>query len=873
MKSIRSIKGLLLVAGAVFSLAMVATTYMVVSGIYDRSVRNDAAEEADTFATLTFNAMFQLMSTGWKRQQLEHFIAAIQKSVDDTNRRIDIYRGPKVSALFGEIRQKPADGRIAGVLASGKPLREDIGDVVRVVRPLKATEVCRGCHVNAAVGDVLGVIDVRVDVSRQIASHRARFTYALAPIVPVALIATLVMVFYIRRRLANSLSTLADNIRAVHKISDLRSLELQAGHLGFAEFNLVQQEIGQLTERIRNIAVDKDMLEFEICLLEKFVLTSEVIKDWREYVKRLMVDIDSILPAYAMFSIFKIGEEAYDLEVFWRYRPTDETKRSFEACMREALATTQYFETGYAVQVTHNVADLSHSTPDLTAGDIEVQVKSLMVDVPKIGGIVGIGMQPQEDQESSRLLVVQSILATLLNVVGSVKAIDKYTKDLEYYATRDPLTNLYNQRVFWELMDSEVHRSARHNHQFSILVIDTDNFKSVNDSYGHGIGDAFLQQIVDGIKDAIREDDLLARYGGDEFVAILPETDLAGANVVAQRIIEVVSRVTLEAPDGAHVATSVSIGMATYPDHAVASRDLFLFADNMMYRAKAEGKNRVIVPSAEDVIDVFRTLGEKSMLILNAIERRSVVPFYQPIINVRSGRVEAVEVLSRIQMDDGTFMTADEYVAIAEKMGVMHKLDFIQLEKALAAVEAAGYTGHVFINLSPRALVLNNFIQETRRIVSQFDIDSSRLVFEITERETIKNMALLDRFIAALRSEGFKLAIDDFGSGFSSFHYVKRFQIDFLKIEGDFILGMRNSDKDRALVRSIVTLAKDLGIQTVAEYVEDEAVLEQVSAHDITLAQGYHIHRPNISLKQVMGVQLPTRTRASSEQIPLEEIP
>lgn len=856
MNPTRSIKGLLLAAGLVFSLAVVGTIYVVVSGIYDRSVRDDAAESADSFASLTFNAMFELMSTGWSRQQLERYIEAIQKSVDETPRQIDIYRGPKVSARFGEIRQKTADAQIARVLAEGQALREDVGDVVRLTKPLKASEVCLRCHTNAAVGDVLGVIDVHLDVSRQIASHRQRFTYALAPIVPVALLATFAMVFYIRRRLAGSLSELAEDIRTVHKISDLRTLESCPEHPGFAEFDLIRREIGQLTERIRSIAVDKDMLEFEIRLLEKFVLTSEVIKDWREYVKRLMVDIDSILPAYAMFSIFKIGEEAYDLEVFWRHRPTEKTKRSFEACMREALSSTQYFETGYAIQVAHNVADLSRWTPDITAGEIEVQVKSLLVDVPKIGGIVGIGMQPQADQEPSRLLVVQSILATLLNVVGSVKAIDKYTKELEYYATRDPLTNLYNQRVFWELIDSEVNRSARHGHKFSLLVIDVDNFKSVNDSYGHGVGDSFLQMIVDGIRQAIRDDDLLSRYGGDEFVAILPGTDLVAAKIVAQRIIDTVAGVVMEAPDGAKVNASVSVGMAGYPDHAVASRDLFLFADNMMYRAKAEGKNRVLMPSDDDVVDVFRTLGEKSMLILNAIEERRVVPFFQPIINVQSGQVEAVEVLSRIQMADGTFMIADEYVAIAEKMGVMHKLDFIQLEKALVAVQESGYPGHLFINMSPRALVLNNFVQETRRIVSRFDIDPSRLVFEITERETIKNMALLDRFIATLRSEGFKLAIDDFGSGFSSFHYVKRFPIDFLKIEGDFILGMKNSDKDRALVRSIVSLAKDLGIRTVAEYVEDAGVLDEVFSHEIDLAQGYHIHRPNASLAQVMRVNV-----------------
>ena len=860
MNPTRSIKGLLLAAGVLFSVALFATTHIVVSGIYDRSVRDDAIKDASVFAELTFNSMFELMSTGWNRKQLENFVDAIQKSVDKSQRQIDIYRAPKVSELFGEIKQKPFDAEILGALADGKNLRKDDHDIIRVVYPLKAQEICLKCHVNASVGDVLGVIDVRQNVAQSIESHRKRFTYAFAPIIPVALIATLLMVAYIKRRLGRSIDTLASDIRAVNKLSDLRALQSKRADLGFKEFNVVAEEVGQLTERIRMIAVDKDMLEFEIRLLEKFVLTSDVIKDWREYVNRLIIDIDSVLPAHAMFSLFKISEEAYDMDIFWRFRPSEVTRRAFEEAMRQVLHQTEYFETGYAIHVTHNIADSRLAAHDLSAADIDMQIKSLLVDAPKIGGIVGIGMQPQKETEPTRLLVIESILTTLLNVVGSVKAIDKYTKDLEYYATRDPLTNLYNQRVFWELIETEATRSARHGHKFSLLVIDADNFKSINDSFGHGIGDTFLQELVQGIKTAIRDDDLLSRYGGDEFTVILPESDIKVAEMVASRILESAGQVAITAPDGTRISGSVSIGMATYPDHAVATKDLFLLADNMMYRAKGDGKCRVAVPDEKDVIEVFRTLGEKSMLILNAVENRSVVPFFQPIINVASGKVEAIEILSRMKMEDGSYITADDYVSIAEKMGVMHKLDFIQLEKTLEAAEETGYQGLLFINMSPRALVLNNFVMETRRIADQFKLDPARLVFEITERETIKNMALLERFIATLRSEGFKLAIDDFGSGFSSFHYVKRFPIDFLKIEGDFILGMKNSEKDRALVRSIVTLSQDLGIRTVGEYVEDRAVLDQVVAQGIDLAQGFYIHRPNVSMSEAMRVDLSPET-------------
>ncbi|MBI5792392.1 MAG: bifunctional diguanylate cyclase/phosphodiesterase [Rhodocyclales bacterium] len=852
MNPVRSIKGLLLASGAFFAIAIFAATIFVVSRIYDRSVRDDAASDAIAFAELTFNSMFELMSTGWSRQQLEGFLRAIQKSVDSTQRQIDIYRGPKVNALFGEIAQKTPDAAIQRAFREGGQQHLEDGDLIRVVYPLRAQEVCLQCHVNATPGDVLGVIDVQQNVGLAVESHQMRFTYAFAPIIPVVLVVTFLMVLYIRRRLEGPIDTLARDIRAVNRISDLRRLEARQADLGFSEFNVVASEVRQLTERIRAIAVDKDMLEFEIRLLEKFVLTTEVIKDWREYVSRLIIDIDSVVPAYLMFSVFKVSDEAYDLEVFWRGRPSEATRQVFEKSLQQILKREEHFESGLAIRVRHNVADPATPTPELSTPDIDVQIKSLLVNVPKIGGIVGIGMQPQYEIDPMRLLVVQSILATLLNVVGSVKAIDKYTKELEYYATRDPLTNLYNQRVFWELIENEAARSSRHGQKFTLLVIDADNFKSINDSYGHGVGDSLLQLLVGGIKGAIRDDDLLSRYGGDEFVAILPETGMESAATVARRIVESVGAVTMTAPDGAVVSGSVSIGMATYPDHAVAIKDLFLFADNMMYRAKTEGKNRVAVPDEQDVIDVFRTLGEKSMLILNAVEKRSVVPFFQPIINVATGQVEAIEVLSRIRMDDGSYIIADEYVAIAEKMGVMHKLDFIQLEMTLEAVEQFNYKGFLFINMSPRALVLNDFVQETRRIASRYRIDPTRLVFEITERETIKNMALLERFIATLHGEGFKLAIDDFGSGFSSFHYVKRFPIDFLKIEGEFILGMKHSEKDRALVRSIVTLSRDLGIRTVAEYVEDKAVLDQVVLQGIDLAQGFHIHRPNISMAEAM---------------------
>lgn len=855
-RRIKTIRAFLLLAAVLFSSVIVVTTHVAVSFLFERSFRKEAVADASSFAELTFNAMFQLMSTGWSRQQLEGFVAAIQSSVKTTRRTIDIYRGGRVSVMFGEIEQPAPDEAIEQVFREGQSRSYERQGEVRFLYALKAQEVCQGCHTNAEIGDVLGVIDVRQNIAPVLEAHRRTFAYALIPLAPVAVLATLVMVAFIRRRFEHALSGLASSVRSVNRLADLRKLENSPPDLGFEEFDLVSREITELTARVRSIAVDKDMLEFEIKLLEKFVLTSDVIRDWRDYVIRLLLDIDGVMPAYALFSIFKTGDDAFDLEVFWRYKPSSEMREMFEFRLRDELRRTDYFDAGYAMRVNHHVADRSREMPELARSSIELQSKSLLVDAPRIGGIVGIGMQAQGDVEPTHALVIESVLSTLLNVVGSVKAIDRYTKDLEYYATRDPLTNFYNQRVFWEVIDNEIHRSSRHNYAFSLLVVDADNFKSVNDTWGHGFGDGFLQRFGEALKLAIREDDMPARYGGDEFVIILPETDLEGAEEVARRVVAGIAALSVEAPDGTRVTGSASVGIGCYPAHATIARDLFMFADNMMYRAKADGKNRVAVPTEEDVIEVFKTLGEKSMMILQAVDNRAVVPVFQPIVDTRSGEVEALEVLSRIHLPSGDLVTAEDYVAVAERMGVMHKLDYMLMELALDAAAQAGYGGSLFLNMSPRALVLNDFISETRSIARNFSIDPQRIVFEITERETIRNMAVLERFIRSLHGEGFKLAIDDFGSGFSSFHYVKRFPIDYLKIEGDFVVGMRSNDKDRALVRSIVSLARDLNIRTVAEYVEDAEVLDQVLAQGIHLAQGYHVLRPTRDIVQAMNTRL-----------------
>jgi len=830
-------------ASAVVATLFFGGAYWSLDRIFDNIVRTNAVRASEATTQITFASMYQLMSQGWRRSQADAFLHAMAEAGKDNGLTVQIYRSQVVVDLYDEIAQPPLDADLKYVFASGKPVRRDTTDYARHIYPLVAEAKCQRCHRNASVGDVLGAVEVRQDYATLLADARRDLYLAFALLVPLAALLAGGAVWWVGRRIEGSLEGLQADFDQVNAVGDLRHISIAKHDLGFVELNGVFAALDRLLAKLRTIAVDKEILTFEIGLLEKFVITSDVVRDWRDYVGRLLVDINSILPAHTLFSIFKIDDELFDLEVFWRGPVTERTRSMMELHIRQELAGLPTFGDIGACNIHHHVSSQLGEPIDLSEEDVALRVKSFFVDKPKIGGIVGIGVHAGVLDDETRYLVMESVLSTLLNVVGSVKAIYKYTRDLEYYATRDPLTDLFNQRVFWELSFYEVGRAQRHGYSFGLLLIDLDNFKLINDNYGHIVGDTYLQRFARQVQNALRDGDILARYGGDEFVVLLPEADVDSVVMVAERIRLAIESLEVTTPQQATIRGTASIGLAVFPEHADNAKDLLLFADNMMYRAKGAGKGQVAVPSQDDIVSVFRDITQKSVMVLEAIEAKRVVPYFQPILGIAERKIVAYEVLSRIELD-GRIIRADEFVEIAEKIGVIHRLDMLVIEQALDILAAQGHAGEVFINLSPRALVFNEFARDLRRVVAKSGISPSNIVFEITERDTVKNLSLLERFLNDLKSDGFKLAIDDFGSGFSSFHYLRRFPIDYLKIEGDFIANMLNSEKDRTFVVSIRSLARDMGITVVAEYVESAEVLEELIGLEVQRAQGYYIGRP-----------------------------
>lgn len=849
-QSRNSIKHLILIGAMTVSLLLFAVSYFFSSKLFEHAITQNSHQNATTFSRLTFDNMYQIMSQGWNREQLNEFLTKTQETYRLSNIQIALYRSQLVSEQYGKFEpHEPLNAiqreRLDSALATAQASVKQQDNILDSMLPLQAEARCLKCHTQAKVGDVLGVMHFRQDMSATLMDANQNFLLFFLMLLPLPI----VIAYYISRKLRYFLEqvieALHEKIDHVHKVRDLKEIKPSQLLSQYDELEKLGNEFEQLAEKLQTIAVDRDILEFEIKLLDKFIITSEVVRDWKEHMNQMISEITKVLPMYALFVVFRTDdEERFGMEIFWAGQPSEKMRALFQKIAEDRIQDHPILRQSPTVEIHHSIAN-KEVILDFDDEMIDLQTKSLMLETPRVGGVVGIGIQAFK-QDLTRTIVIESILTTLVNVVGSIKAINKYTHDLEYYATRDPLTNLYNRRVFQDLLDYEIGRSERHEHHFSMMIIDFDNFKFINDRHGHAFGDQMLQAFARELQQAMRNEDVLARYGGDEFCILLPETDVHQTHLLAERMMGSIHHIEEVAPNGEKVHLTCSVGIATYPEHAKSPQDLFIVADNMMYKGKANGKNQFCLPDQNELAELYRRNTEKSAFLLHALENEdTIVPFFQPIMSLEGDQPEVAvhELLMRIRKE-GKVTAAGEFIDIAENMGIVHKLDYLLIKKAFRQINEQNYNGLLFINLSPRALILNEFINEVKKLAKENNIQPKRIVFEITERETVRNIGLLEKFVRDLKFEGFMFAIDDFGSGFSSFHYLKRFPIDYLKIEGEFICNMVNDRIDLAFVESAVTLADSIGIKTVAEFIESQEVLDAVNRCGIQFAQGYYIGEP-----------------------------
>jgi len=419
--------------------------------------------------------------------------------------------------------------------------------------------------------------------------------------------------------------------------------------------------------------------------------------------------------------------------------------------------------------------------------------------------------------------------------------VEEYQARLEDLSIHDPLTRLFNRRKFDEFLDHEISRAQRHGHPFCIVQIDLDDFKNINDTFGHPIGDHALRELACVLARELRRSDVLARVGADEFAVLLPETSLDDGLPVAEKLRAAVAATELGLPVG-KVRLTASVGLVCFPDNAGDLQRLAIAADVALYKAKRSGKNQVArIAGGEDAAQAIFSQGE---MVRSALAEGRLVPFFQPIVRAGDGRVEAYEVLARV-IDGGRAVCAGDFIESAEELGLGAEIDAAVFDRALEAM-AGGRLGdaRMFLNLSAKSLGDRARMLSIPARLAEAGIPLDRVVLEITEREALPQFGDVVALINEMRAMGLRFALDDFGSGFSSFLYLKYITVDYVKIEGSFVRHVASDHRDRIMVEHIHSMAHRFGMVTIAEFVEDAPTQALLHAMGIDLCQGFHVGRP-----------------------------
>jgi len=605
-------------------------------------------------------------------------------------------------------------------------------------------------------------------------------------------------------------------------------------------------EFDEIFSLLSNTLVERELLERQSQVLEQIILSHERIGQWKAFVQAILNDFHSIFP-FDLFFVAFAEENGLMLNVYYFGECDEQYRRE----TRNALALRMIEHLGLPAD-----SPLDYDEFQVQGGRRIHALRAeqmITVRVPEhssqLAGLLGVTFLSSQSLNPREESVIRSILAVMVMVVGSSKVLSRTLGELEYYSMHDPLTGLYNRRQFNNLLEYEIGRSERHKHEFSLLLLDLDDFKDVNDSYGHPTGDQVLVGVAEILRKHLRKGDLATRIGGDEFAILLMETGSAGALQVAEKLGGALRAHAFTSPGGRRFHITTSIGVVVYPRDARTEDDLLSGVDIAMYRAKELGKDGACtLASLPDAAKTNRVSRDYLEHLRAALRERRIVPYFQPIIDSRSGEVFACETVARLHDTDGQTVSAGQFIGTVEKYGLARELDRVMIRQTLERVAARTAAGkppmRVFINLSAQEIQGRGVLGYAEELCNELALPPSLVVFELLERDAIGDMTNMRKFLTKLRKKGFAFALDDFGSGYNSFHYLRELHFEFVKIDGAFVRSIVESAIDRALVRNLTNLCRELGILTIAEFVESAEILDMLRDMGVDYVQGFHVGMP-----------------------------
>jgi len=417
----------------------------------------------------------------------------------------------------------------------------------------------------------------------------------------------------------------------------------------------------------------------------------------------------------------------------------------------------------------------------------------------------------------------------------------------EHQADHDFLTGLANRKQLTLRLYEEFVKARRHDFLHAFLFIDLDNFKKVNDTYGHKTGDLLLQEVTATLKGIVREEDLIARMSGDEFAILILNIDntepQAAKDIkeICNKILKILSQPFLV--NTHKIEIGASIGIKLFPDGEKTAQDVIVHADTAMYQAKNQGKNQFVFFDKTIELELKRlSLLEEE--IKNGFKNSEFKLFYQPKVSTKSNKIYGAELLARWEHPNKGLLYPDSFIDKATEFNLINNFTLLALHSACQFIQNYGHLveGTLAININSKELLMPSFKKDLTTIIESYNIAPVKIELEITENELIKNFDLALQKIDELQKFGVQFSIDDFGTGYSSITYLKQLPFNTLKIDRSFLQNLSNN-QDRELIEVIVNMAKIFNMNVVAEGIENKFDLDFIKEHDIELYQGYHFSK------------------------------
>lgn len=495
-----------------------------------------------------------------------------------------------------------------------------------------------------------------------------------------------------------------------------------------------------------------------------------------------------------------------------------------------------------------SIRQLFQGSQRIARGDLDHQITVYNDD--ELGSLTRafnemmLKLKKSGEEKDAVLEQLQELNKTLeTRIEDRTQALEHLNKELEHLALHDPLTALPNRALIQDRIRQAIHNAKRDNESFSIIMIDLDRFKEVNDTLGHHIGDQLLKEVGKRLKDALRDIDTVGRLGGDEFAIIIPHADRESSVDIASKLGNVLEATFMV--EGINFSVGASMGIALYPKHGHDASNLLKCADVAMYVAKNNKSGYFIYDPRHDKYSPARLALMTEFR--QTLDKRELFLHYQPIIDTASGRLHGVEALTRWRHPERGLIPPDEFIPLIEQTALIRPFTLWVIETALVQWKIWSEMGSgisMYVNLPMRNLHDPEFPAQISAILDRLNLTQAALVLEITENIVMDDPDRVLEILPRLGFRGISFAIDDFGTGYSSLSKLKQLPAQAVKIDHSFVTEMDTDTDDATIVHSTIDLAHNLGLKVIAEGVESEAALEMLKNLGCDMAQGFYISKP-----------------------------